>query len=106
MKRAKVTLGAGRATDIRLPHLTDQPVPTIMLAARVDIPGQPDTVLKTDPQMAGQISEPAKVNDTALINERRLQDGDVISLGPYRFRYENLRRRNNGHHRRSHKSWN
>lgn len=105
LKQDKVILGSGQVVDIHLPQSTSEPVPTVILTARGDMSSQPDTILKTGAQRPGPDAEPALVNDTPLRHERRLQDGDVITLGPYRFRYENLRQRR-GYRPRVSQRWN
>ncbi len=86
LERRDVSLGPGPNATLRLPCAAG-----VRLVARIGPDGQPGTILtvQSGEDPAGQV----QVNDLPVASEWPLRDGDVISLGPWRFRYENLRRR-------------
>ncbi|GIK38062.1 MAG: hypothetical protein BroJett011_18950 [Chloroflexota bacterium] len=93
LDRWEITLGAIPPADIHLPHTPDQLTPSARLTARLDADDQTGVVLTPLP---GEASVAAvKVNNMAVSQEWFLRDGDVITLGGYRFKYENLRQRGN-----------
>lgn len=93
LDRREITLGAIPPADIHLPHMSDQLTPSARLTARLDADDQIGVVLTPLPGEASAAA--AKVNNMAVSQEWFLRDGDVITLGGYRFKYENLRQRGN-----------
>jgi hypothetical protein len=91
LDRWEITLGAIPPADIHLPHTPDQLTPSARLTARLDADDQIGVVLTPLPGEASAAA--AKVNNMAVSQEWFLRDGDVITLGGYRFKYENLRQR-------------
>lgn len=87
LRRPQLSLGPGQGSDVPLPGPAERPTPPVRLAARRDQGGRVTVVL-----VAGS-GGAVQVNHLPLSGEWPLQDGDVIDLGAYRFRYENLRRR-------------
>ena len=89
LRRREITIGPAPQADLILVSLPDAPAPTVRLEARREPDGQTAAILLVDTQ-AGQA---VQVNHLPVSIEWSLQDGDVLELGSYRFRYENLRRR-------------
>jgi len=81
--RATVTIGP--AGDIHLPDAPDR----ITLMARGRGAGRPELFVAASPV--------ALCNGRPLLSDQPLYDGDVLTLGPARLRYENLQRRRPRH---------
>lgn len=94
LNRTAIELASQTGAGLTLPHRPDQPTPTVRLVARREPDGS--TSVNLTPPPTGGPSAP-RVNDLPVTYERPLQDGDLITLGAYRFKYENLRQRR-GHH--------
>lgn len=88
LRRREIKLGTAPQAELPLPRLADTPDLTVSLAARLEPDGLVRTVLVVPPG-SGQV----RVNNLPVTGEWPLQDGDVLAVGVYRFRYENLRRR-------------
>jgi hypothetical protein len=86
-----ISLGPDPAADVHLPHAPESPTPRARLVAQRTADGVTNVMLAAE--AAAENSEVVLVNGLPLSHEHRLQDGDSIQLGAYRFRYENLRRR-------------
>lgn len=91
LRRQEIRLGSGPGVDLVLPGAADAPTPPVRLAARRE-PGGRGVAVVLVVEAAGTTG-PVLVNHLPVTGEWPLQDGDVIELGAYRFRYENLRRR-------------
>lgn len=88
LRRREIRLGSGPQAGLLLPRETSGPSVTVQLMARREPDGQISMVLAV-PVESGLV----RVNNLPVTGEWPLQDGDVLELGAYRFRYENLRRR-------------
>jgi hypothetical protein len=90
LNRREIDLGPDAGAYLHLPHLPEQPTPSIRLVARRDPDNQLVTAL-----VVSEIDEVEAVliNKVPVQYERTLRDGDAITLGAYRFKYENLRQR-------------
>jgi hypothetical protein len=87
--RAELRLGPSTGAGLPLPHISPaEPTPTVRLVARLGPEDEPEVALLVD-EAAG----PVLVNDLPVSQQWRLRDGDILSLGAYRFKYENLRAR-------------
>jgi hypothetical protein len=98
LRRREVHLGPDPGADLYLPGTPDAPTPHARLVARRDADGRPGVALVVE--AAGNDSQPVQVNQLPVTGEGlsplgglTLHDGDLLQLGAYRFRYENLRRR-------------
>lgn len=96
-KRRTITLGPAAGSGLILPDTPETATPTAKLSARLDPDGQPEVVLVV---MAGKTEAPpvrveqlVQVDGVPITDEWPLKDGNVITLGAYRFKYENLRQR-------------
>ena len=78
--KAVVTVAAV-AADIQLPDVPD----TVTLLARAQAAGEPEIIVVANPAVL--------CNDQRLVADRPLYDGDVLTIGRARLRYENLQRR-------------
>jgi hypothetical protein len=88
LNRPKIKLGPAPGDDLQLPHLPDQPTPTISLVAYLEAEEVTAVnVIPDDPSL------PVEVNNLPVYHEWTLRDGDVLKLGGYRFKYENLQQR-------------
>ncbi len=92
--RRDITLGPDPKAYLHLPDLPEAPTPTIRLVARLG----PDHQLGVS-LLVPETNEarPVLVNKMPVQREWLLQDGDVITMGAYRFKYENLRQRASGY---------
>jgi len=90
LNRREVGLGPDARAYLHLPHLPEEPTPSVRLVARRDPDSQPITAL-----VVSETNEAVTVliNGVPVRYERMLRDGDTITLGAYRFKYENLRQR-------------
>lgn len=93
--RREISLGPGPNARLRLAHVAGEPTPAARLVARRGPDGQPGVVLVI--QAVGDQAGQAQVNGLPIAGEWLLRDGDVIALGAWRLRYENLRRRAPAH---------
>jgi hypothetical protein len=91
LRHGTISLGPDPRAELHLPHTPDTPTPRARLAARREARGQSSVVLLVE--AAGDGSQEVLVNHLPVTSEWVLHDGDVIQLGAYQFRYENLRRR-------------
>ncbi|MCP4359092.1 MAG: VWA domain-containing protein, partial [Chloroflexi bacterium] len=97
--RRQILLGPNANAYLHLPHTSNQTTPSIQLSAYLETDGQPGVNLKaTEPKNSEP--EPVQINNLPITGERALKDGDVITLGAYRFKYENLRQRTVAYGRR------
>ncbi len=94
LRQKTVRLGPDPEADLPLPHTADAPTPTARLVARREPSGVGIALVVEE--RTGE-ADAVRVNDLPLAGEWALHDGDVIQLGAYRFRYENLRRRAPAH---------
>ena len=99
LARRQLTLGPQPEANIHLPGTPDQPTPAIRLIGRLDPDGVPGVIAAPAAPFELE-AEPSQINNLPLKTEHILHDGDLITLGAYRFKYENLRRRSPPHHRR------
>jgi hypothetical protein len=93
LSRRQMTIGPEPGAAFHLPQTPDHPTPSVWLKAQLDPDGQPGVYLRVG-------FEPVQVNGVPIIGERLLRDGDVIRLGDYQFKYDNLRQRVEGGWRR------
>jgi hypothetical protein len=95
LRRQRVSLGPDPKAELHLPSSSDAPTPHARLVARREGSGRSSVALLAGESEAdaGQV----QVNQLPVVGEWLLQDGDVIQVGGYRFRYENLRRRAPAH---------
>jgi hypothetical protein len=93
--RREISLGPGPNAGLCLAHVAGDPTPAARLVARRRPDGQPGVVLAL--RAEGDLAGKAQVNGLPLAGEWLLRDGDVIALGAWRLRYENLRRRAPAH---------
>jgi hypothetical protein len=89
--RREISLGPTPTADLYLPHTPNQPTPSVRLIAHLEADDQPGVSLAPEPAPAN--SAPVQVNNMPVSHVWSLRDGDVITLGAYRFKYENLRQR-------------
>lgn len=89
LRRREIRIGPAPQADLVLASLPDAPAPPVRLEARREPDGQTATILLVD----GDSDQAVRVNGLPVSVECSLRDGDVLELGSYRFRYENLRRR-------------
>lgn len=91
LNRRDIEVGPGSQATLRLaPSTPDSPHPTVRLNACLEPDHEPGVLLTVmEPAGAGLV----QVNHLPLNREWRLRDGDVITLGAYKFKYENLRQR-------------
>jgi hypothetical protein len=94
----ELRLGPDPGAGLYLPGTPDAPTPRARLVARREADGRPGVALVVE--AAGNDSQPVQVNQLPVTAEGlsplgglTLHDGDLLQLGAYRFRYENLRRR-------------
>ena len=94
LNRREVRLGPDPDADLYLPGTSDVPTPPVRLIAQRGGGGRTGILLTLEPtrKRDGQ----ARINHLPVTDEWPLRDGDLITLGAYRFRYENLRRRSRG----------
>lgn len=90
LNRPEISLGSEAAAYLYLPHLSNQRTPAARLVARWHPEFQPAVTLVVS---EANTAETVLVNSVPAQQERALRDGDVITLGAYRFKYENLRQR-------------
>ena len=91
LNREQIRLGPNVGDDLHLPDRPDQPTPRATLIAQLDADDQPG--LSLIPELTDFETEPVQVNAMPVSHQWSLRDGDVITLGAYRFKYENLRQR-------------
>jgi len=89
LNRREVRLGPDPDADLYLPDASDVPTPPVRLVAQRGGGGRTGILLTPEP--TGKRDGQARVNHLPVTDEWPLQDGDLITLGAYRFRYENLR---------------
>lgn len=89
--RRRIRLGPTSSADLYLPSTPNQPTPSVRLIAHLEADDQPGVSLAPEPAQAN--SAPVQVNNMPVSHAWSLCDGDVITLGVYRFKYENLRQR-------------
>lgn len=97
LRQGAISLGPDAAADLHLPDAPEHPTPPARLVARLEADGQTGVILVVEPEAGG--GQPAQVNGLPVVGACALYDGDIIQLGAYRFRYENLRRRPPAHWR-------
>lgn len=100
LARREILLGPGPNAYLHLPHTPNQPTPSIRLAAYPEAAGPPGVQLIVTPSKNMEPG-PVQINNLPVTNPRALKDGDVITLGAYRFKYQNLRQRNTAYGRGS-----
>ena len=83
--KTKVFLGSGPVCQIRLARPGEVPLKAGYFAARRGATGVEVAFFPLDGSFT--------VNGKPCRGERALEDGDLITLGPYSFRYKNLRRK-------------
>ncbi|MFQ6059158.1 MAG: VWA domain-containing protein [Anaerolineae bacterium] len=83
--RGVVALGRAAGCDVVLAHDLSLPPQAAVIRARRDTEGHVEPIL-TDLSGDGMVL----VNGQAAGRDRRLNDGDLIQVGGYRLRYENL----------------
>jgi hypothetical protein len=90
----EISLGPNPNAELHLAQGDNEPTPTARLVARRGPDGQTGVILMIQ---AGDQSGQTQVNGLPIADEWPLQDGDMLTLGAWRFRYENLRRRASNH---------
>lgn len=98
LARRQLIIGPQPEADIHLPDASDQRTPAIRLIGRLDPDGVPGVIVAPAAPFELEAELP-QINNLSLKTEHLLHDGDLITLGAYRFKYENLRRRSPPHHR-------
>lgn len=87
----ELRLGPTVKAEVRLPHASaGQLTPTVKLIARQEVDNEVSVVVTVT---EGTLNGAIQVNNGPVRGEQRLRDGDVIAIGGYRFKYENLRQR-------------
>jgi len=91
LRHKTISIGPDPRAGLHLPDTPDCPTPRTQLAARREAGGQSNVILLVEATQ--NENREVLVNQLPVTSEWALHDGDVIQLGAYRFRYENLRRR-------------
>lgn len=89
LRRSEIRLGNEPDAELSLPPAGSVVSVTVRLVARREPDGQLSIAVVTEPAASDHV----RVNNVPVSGEWPLQDGDVLEVGGYRFRYENLRRR-------------
>jgi len=95
LRRKTVRLGPDPQAELCLPSSPNMPTPHARLVVQREAGNQPAVILVVE--TAGDETGQVLVNALPVTGERPLRDGDLIQLGAYRFRYENLRQRGPAH---------
>ncbi len=90
---AEIGAGPEPSAELYLPPLPDQPAPVVRFVAQAEAADLPGVVLRVATPGDTGGAAAVLVNGLPVTTEWKLQDGDVITLGAYRFKYENLRQR-------------
>lgn len=90
---AEIGAGPEPSAELYLPPLPDQPAPVVRFVAQAEAADLPGVVLRVPTPGDTGGAAAVLINGLPVTTERTLQDGDMITLGAYRFKYENLRQR-------------
>ncbi|RMG95684.1 MAG: VWA domain-containing protein [Chloroflexi bacterium] len=90
-RKNRFQIGPDRKADLCLPSTSEHITPMVSLTVRLAPDGSEYVTLTKEQQHP--VNGMVLVNNLPLNKERRLYDGDVISLGAYRLKYENLQQR-------------
>ncbi|MCB0011854.1 MAG: hypothetical protein KDE34_08135, partial [Anaerolineales bacterium] len=89
-RQRQLRIGPEAGADLRLSSPPLASTPSVTLQARRGPAAEVETVLLVG---SGSAQNAVSINEQPVTTERRLADGDLITLGAYRFKYENLRQR-------------